>query len=270
MKSILLHVAEDRGMEARMQVALDLARAFDARLTCLQPVIIEVYAPGDFYGTAASAVAPMVREAADNLGEKVKAQLANEDVSWDWVRCDGEPQLQLLAQSALHDLILIGDHDSGEIRGPSRMAGELALHAKCPVMVVPDGTKRFDVSAPVMIAWNGSPEACVALRGAVPLLAKSGKVMLVTVGESKKADERDFPSLAGLQYLAHYGIDVELIELPAGDEPVADVLSKAATTRKCGLMVMGAYGRSRLTELLLGGVTRKALSEPDLPILLAH
>jgi nucleotide-binding universal stress UspA family protein len=40
--------------------------------------------------------------------------------------------------------------------------------------------------------------------------------------------------------------------------------------RECGLMVMGAYGHSRLAELLLGGVTRKMLTEPQMPILLAH
>ena len=65
-------------------------------------------------------------------------------------------------------------------------------------------------------------------------------------------------------------IECEIVEIPRGEAKVADTLFSAAQLRECGLMVMGAYGHSRLAELLLGGVTRKMLVEPAMPILLAH
>lgn len=61
-----------------------------------------------------------------------------------------------------------------------------------------------------------------------------------------------------------------MLELPRGDAPIAETLFLAAEMRECALMVMGAYGHSRLAEMLLGGVTRKVLADPKMPILLAH
>ncbi|HZF46292.1 MAG TPA: universal stress protein, partial [Sphingomonadaceae bacterium] len=40
--------------------------------------------------------------------------------------------------------------------------------------------------------------------------------------------------------------------------------------RNAGMLVMGAYGHSRLRENILGGVTRGMLQKAKLPLLLAH
>ncbi|MEL6877128.1 MAG: universal stress protein [Pseudomonadota bacterium] len=270
MKSILLHINNDAGMEARMQAALDLARAYDAHITCLQAISYEIFAPGDFYGSAMAAAMPKIREAAEEHRAKIEGDLANEDVSWEWILLHGMPETRLLELSALQDLIVVGPNDVGEQRGPSRLVGELVMKAPCPVLVVPEDTKSFDVTAPILVAWNGSSEACTALRNALPLLGKASTVFLASVGEEKDDERFDFPPVEGAKYLSRYGIDAEMVEIPAGDAKIADVLSSAAQTRDCGLMVMGAYGHSRLSEMLLGGVTRRAITDPDLPILLAH
>jgi nucleotide-binding universal stress UspA family protein len=138
------------------------------------------------------------------------------------------------------------------------------------VLVVPEDAKGFDVSAPMMVAWNGSSEACVALRSAVPLLSCSCKVTLVSVAEADDKARFDFPSTDGAKYLSRHGIDCELVEIPRGEAKISDTLFSAAQMRECGLMVMGAYGHSRLAEMLLGGVTRRMLSDPQMSILLAH
>lgn len=270
MKSILLQIGSDEGMEARFQVALDLARAFQAKVTCLHAVSYEVYAPGDFYGSALAAAMPQIREAAEKLQASFEKRLSLEDVDWEWIHLHGMPERRLLEHSALHDLIVVGAYDVGETQGPSHMAGELAMEAACPVLVVPNKLASFDANAPMLVAWNGSSEASVALRAAVPLMKNSSKVYIVSVAEEKDSERFDFPSLRGVQYLSRHGIDAELVEIPAGDAKTADVLAAAAASRDCGMMVMGAYGHSRLSEMLLGGVTRRALEEPDLPILLAH
>ncbi len=272
MKSILLHVDDDNCFEARMQVAMDIARACEGHITCLQAVSYEVFAPGDFYGSALAAAMPVIKKAAEDLRAKVEADLANEDVSWEWRFIYGQAEHRLLEQSALHDVIIVGPHDIGEegARGPSAMAGHLALKAPTPVLVVPGDTKRLDVKAPVLIAWNGSSESSVALRAATPLLACSDKVYLATVGEADARVRVEFPASEAAKYLARHGIETEVVEIPRGDGTITDALFAAALHRECGLMVMGAYGHSRLAEMLLGGVTRRSLSNPKLPILLAH
>ncbi|WP_299191787.1 universal stress protein [uncultured Erythrobacter sp.] len=272
MKSILLHINDDSCMEARLQVAMDIARACDAHITCLQAVSYEVFAPGDFAGNAMAAAIPRIREAAEHLRAEIEADLANEDVAWNWRFLYGAAEHRLLEQSALHDIIIVGPHDIGEegSRGPSAMAGELTLDAPAPVLVVPGSIKRLDVRAPVLVAWNGSSEAAVALRAAVPLLALSERVFLASVKEEKDTERFEFPASEAARYLVRHGVEAEVVEIPRGKGKISEVLAKAAAARECGMLVMGAYGHSRLAEMLLGGVTRRMLSEPQLPILLAH
>lgn len=271
MKSILLYIANDAAMQARLQVALDLARAGNGHITCLQAVSYEVFAPGDFYGSAMAAAMPLIKEAAEKLRSEIERDLSNEDVSWNWRFVYGAPEHRLLEHAALHDIMLVGPHDAGEDgRGPSGMVGELALKAPVPVLVVPASTKGFDVTAPVLVGWNGSAEACMALRQATPLLALSRKVYLASVEEKRSEGRFDFPPLEGAQYLSRHGIEAELVEIPRGEARISDTLFSAAQMRDCGLVVMGAYGHSRLAEMLFGGVTRHSLSDPQMPIFLAH
>ncbi|MFN3863301.1 MAG: universal stress protein [Erythrobacter sp.] len=271
MKSILLHVDHDAAMNARLQVALDIARACGGHITCLQAVSYEVFAPGDFYGSAIAAAMPVIKENAEKLRAETEARLAGEDVAWDWRFVYGIAPQRLLEHSPLADVVIVGPSDAGAGGGgPSAIAGDLVLHAPVPVLVVPGDQTRLDVSAPVMVAWNGSAEAAHALRAAVPLLALSRKVWLVSVAEQKDKPRFDFPPLEGAEYLSRHGIACEVVEVPKGEASIADTLFSAAQMRECGLMVMGAYGHSRLAELLLGGVTRRMLTEPPMPIVLAH
>ena len=272
MKSILLQIDDDSCFDARLQVAMDIARACDSHITCLQSVRTEVFAPGDFYGNAMAAALPKIREAAENLRKRIEADLANEDVSWEWLFLDGRAEQHLFEQSPLHDVIIIGPHDIGEdgLRGPSSMAGELALDSPTPVLIVPASVNRLDPAAPALVAWNGSAEAAVAMRRALPLLAKASRVYLATVGEDDQKERYRFPALDAAKFLSRHGIETELVTLPKENRRVSDVLVDAALARECSMMVMGAYGHSRLAEMLLGGVTRKVLSDPKLPVLLAH
>ena len=272
MKSILLHISGDSCLDARLQVALDMARAHGGHITCLQPVNYEIFAPGDFYGSAMAAAIPRIKEAAEEVRTRCETQLKNEDVSWEWEACSGQPEAKLLERSALHDIILLGPNDVGQdgARSPSSLAGSLALRAPIPVLVTPGHIKSFDPSAPVLVAWNGSAEACVALRQAVPLLAKADAVYLASVAEASDKRRFDLPPIEGARYLSRHNIAAELVEIPRGEAKVADTIFTAANMRECAMVVMGAYGHSRLAETLLGGVTRRSLTDPQLPIFLAH
>lgn len=271
MKSILLHINNDRAMNARLQVALDLARATNGHITCLQAISYEVFAPGDFYGSAMAAAMPVIKEAAEKLRAEIEGELSKEDVSWDWRFVYGAAEHRLLEQAALADIVVVGPHDAGEdSRGPSSMVGSLVLKAPVPVLVVPADTGRLDVTAPMLVAWNGSAEACVALRHAVPLLRHASKVYLTTVEEKRGEGRFDFPPLEGAQYLSRHGIEAEIVEIPRGDARISDTLFSAAQMRECSMLIMGAYGQSRFAEMLFGGVTRRSLTDPQMPMFLAH
>lgn len=271
MKSILLHIDHDRAMQARLQVALDLARATNGHITCLQAVSYDVFMPGDFYGSAIAAAMPVIRENAEKLREETERELENEGVPFDWRFEYGVAAQRLLEASPLADIVIVGPAEAGsDGRGPSALVGDVVTRAKVPVLVVPEGTRSFDVGAPMLVAWNGSAEAANALRAAVPLLACSCKVTLASVVEPDAEGRSELPSTEGAKYLARHGIACEMVEIPRGEAKIADTLFSAAQLREASLLVMGAYGHSRLAELVLGGVTRHMLSEPQMPVLLAH
>ena len=271
MKSILLHIGNDAGLEARIQASLDLARAFDGHLTCLHSVNFPIFAPGDIYGSALAVSLPAVQEAAAELRDKIETDLKNEDAKWEWQECNGPVEYRLLERSVLSDVIVLGagDVSDGDL-GPSRLAGELLTRARTPILVVPRTLKRFEVTGPVLVAWNGSTEASIALRAALPLLKGASSVILASITESRKRQRFDLPPTEGAEYLSRHGVDCEMIEIPQGEGSISDALFTLASSHGCSLLVMGAYGHSRLAEMLLGGVTRDALTSPNLPVFLAH
>ena len=271
MRSILLHADDDSSFDRRLDVALDLARAFDGHLTILNTFAYPVGTMTDLQGAAFAAMAPVWKEQAAELRSKVEADMANEDVPWDWQEALGPPALGLLQHSSLMDLIVLGAREPVDPgRAPSWTAGELAIEARCPVLVLPEDCKRFDVAAPVLVAWDGSAEASHALRAALPFLARAESVFLASVAE-KAAIHSDLPPLGGADYLARHGIACEVVELPdPGKQGVAGALIEAAELRQCGMVVMGAYGRARLAERIFGGVTRAMLNDVRLPLLMTH
>ena len=135
-----------------------------------------------------------------------------------------------------------------------------------PVLALPAEGPPLDLDAPVMILWNGSPQAAHALRAAAPLMAGGRTVTMVQVGRA----EGRVPAEDALCYLSRHGIHGELRHLDRGALTPEEILERTAKELAPGLIVMGAYGRARLRETLFGGVTRYLLKAAPAPLLLAH
>lgn len=269
MRSILLHIHDDDCLEARLQVALDLARSFGGHVTCLQAMPFELGVPGDLYGSMAAQLLPEIREQAEALRQRLEARMASEDVAWDWVQEDGLAAEQLLRRCGLGDVIVLGSCEPLRKKGPSALVGDIVLRARTPVLAVPPHATRFDSAGPVVVAWDGSPEASRALRSALPLLAKASSVTLVSVLAAGDDTDLALP-VEGAEFLSRHGIASELTDMPAGDGSVAQALGRAAAAREASCLVMGAYGHSRLLETIWGGVTRELFADPPLPIFACH
>lgn len=270
MRSFLLHAQDDAGFEGRLQVALDLTRAFDGHLTVFQAVPFAMIVPTDPYGVTMADVSEAAKAKAKEFRERIEQRLGAEDVRWDWVDDVGVVAPQMLDHAVLTDLAIIGASDPDGGKGASHLATTLALHCRAPTLVVPDFARGISVEGPAVVAWNGSQEASRALRAAVPLLACASGVTLVHVTGSDTRDEAQLPALSGARYLDRHGIDCEVVEIARDGEKVSTVLKRAAELREAGLLVMGAYGVPRLYETVFGGVTEEMLTKPEFPVLLTH
>jgi nucleotide-binding universal stress UspA family protein len=268
MRSILLHIADDDCLEPRTQVALDLARAFDGHLACLQAVAYEYGVPGDIYGSIVAEMVTAQREAAENLRGRCQQRLSTEDVAWSWEYEDGRALEHVLRASSLNDVVVVGSREPFS-KASSLLARELATRMQTPMLLVPEHLNGLNCAGTAVVAWNGSPEASRALKAAVPLLAKAKSVLLASVlGEP--GGDFDLPAVEGAEYLSRHGIGCEMTEFSFGHGSVAKVLADVAARREAAYLVMGAYGRPRAIETVLGGVTREIFAQPPLPIFTCH
>lgn len=271
MKSLLLHVRSDRGLESRLQVALDVARAVKGHLSCIHATPMSQYVSMDLAGGTfvLPEVLDAVREDEARDRRAIESRLAREDVPWIWASRDGEAHHVIAAASRLADLIVVSlppvtAHNPDD---PLPLAGALAIESRCPVLAVPMGTKGLDLTGRALVAWDGSLEAGRALRAAMPLLkAGGGEVHVVTVEEPKG----DLPALEAAHYCARHGLSAEMHQWPRKGRSVEEALLAARDELEASWIIMGAYGHSRLRELVFGGVTRHLLSETPVPLLLVH
>jgi nucleotide-binding universal stress UspA family protein len=103
----------------------------------------------------------------------------------------------------------------------------------------------------------------------MPLLEKAKRVRVVTVLNEKRLDQKH--SAEGLsKSLTRHGIDIVLDRVDAKGRPIGAVLEAYVASHGVDMLVMGAYGHSRLREFVLGGATNSLLSKPPLPILFSH
>lgn len=272
MTTILLHIHDDLGAESRLQAACDLARAAQAHVQCVQVTpMLEMLAAGVGDGLGyAPAVAAELHAIDATFRTRIEARFAQEDVAWDWHQMDGDSLPNLLAAARLADVIVASLPEAGRsgIGDPLPIAADLALGGRTPVLAVPVAARGFAVTGCALVAWDGSPPAAAALRAAVPWLKLAETVEIVTVGAEDGTV--GFPATDAPEYLARHGIKARLHGWPRADRTTEGALRDAIAALRADWVVMGAFGHSRLRELIFGGVTRSLLRTAPVPLLLAH
>lgn len=265
MKNIYVLVHDDAGQEARLQAALDVTRALEGHLCCVDVVQLPVLV-GDVYGLGGQAeLIEAEREQEAENRAAIEARLIREGVSWDWQQAVGDLAPSLNALCDLADLIVLNRKlDSAAGPDMQGIAAAVMLSSHRPILAVSERSRGFNPSGTALVAWDGSAEAAAALRLSVPLLRLAEKIRILTISDGAiKAPPSDAAT-----YLSRHGIAAEVVELAATDEPVHAILCEQA--RRADYLVMGGYGHSRVTEALFGGVTRHMLAHCPVPLLLAH
>jgi nucleotide-binding universal stress UspA family protein len=268
MKNLLLLLHDDDGQEARLQAALDLARAFDGHLNCVDVAIlpvIEADAWSGGGGTAMLLTEEKAREAANRT--LVEHRLTQEGVPWTWFESVGEIAPCLAKAAGLNDLIILNRRLDGlPIPDMPAAVAELVLKSGKPVLAVPENTRGLAVTGRALVAWDGSIEAERALCAAVPLLAKAGHVQVLEIEDGSTSGSASDAAT----YLSRHGIHVVVRAEKLAGRNVAKTLLAAMTADRSDYVVMGAYGHSRLAEALFGGVTKRLLDESPVPLFLVH
>lgn len=277
-KDVLVVVDHGRNCAARIDVASQLARDFDAHLTGLY-----VSAPPLVPPAILAQLPPEVREIPARAGregaEKARMlfneriELSGSGLSTEWREAEGDVAAVASLHARYADLTVIGQTDpDGVPLGAIRDLPErLILGAGRPVLVVPYIGRFGTVGERVLLAWNASREATRAANDALPLLQKAARVTVLAV--NPRGGPRGHGAVPGADialHLARHGVRVEAASVATDEVAVDDMLLSQAADAGADLIVMGAYGHSRVGELVLGGATRHMLRQITMPVFMSH
>jgi nucleotide-binding universal stress UspA family protein len=206
-------------------------------------------------------------------GAAFEAELERHGIVGEW-RVDRTPSAQdAMIHARYADLVIVGQHDpqTGRSSFATLSVADLALVAGRPVLVVPHAGRFATIGERVIVAWNGSREATRAVHDALPLLRAAKSVSVFSIAaQAGESPESRWPGADIAAHLSRHGVPVTTQHTIADPVSVADALLNSASDDGADLIVMGAYGRSQLRELVLGGVTRDVLRMMTVPVLLSH
>ncbi len=168
------------------------------------------------------------------------------------------------------DLAVVGQPGKGNQRslGVSSI-DHLILSVGHPIMMVPTLDKNFTVGKHVVIAWDRSPVATRSVHRARPFLRQADSVKILVINlEAEK--HGGVPGSGIIEHLARHGIEAEPIYVNNNKSNASNLILAQAIRYGADLIVMGAYGHSRLRERILGGVTYDILNLSTVPVFMSH
>jgi nucleotide-binding universal stress UspA family protein len=172
---------------------------------------------------------------------------------------------RLIAQSRRHDLVVVKGGSVKDGGLGSDTVGRLILSAGRPVLLAPTVPAR--AIRIVAIAWKDRPEAARAVTAAMPILEKAKRILVVTAAEDEAPPSDQNGVVNHLQW---HGLNAEAHRVEPRGRDACDAVLETVRAADADLLVAGAYGRNRLSEIIFSGFTEGLLEDASLPVLLLH
>ncbi len=257
--------------EQFVQDALSFAELHQARLTLLVLSVIPSPEYGNMYGPPFIVLRDFLG-AVDAKQQRIAGWASRAGIE---IRTVSDLPEGIYTSASVHaryaDLVLFGPQDAYGYPLIRRQVIESVLfESGRPVLVLPREHKPRPIGR-FAIGWNASREATHALREAMLFAAPNAKVE-VRVLDGKPSDKGhgSDPGADIAHHLARHGFAATVHAVAVDEGSDAEALVRAARGQGAQLLALGAYGHSRLREMILGGVTRDLLNGAPLPLLFAH
>ncbi len=278
-KDVLVHLDNTDVCAARVSAAVALAKREGAQVTGLAMALestISTYIGIDFPASLTEAQQEIVKKSAASAVEKFEAAAkeAGVDYAVRVITCPATKAASRLAFFARHaDLIFVGQPNPDSAgRAFQEALLEAVLHTSGrPVYVVPYIGRLEHKTRRAVIAWDGSKKAVRAVNDAIPMLMVRKEVDVLVVNPKKRSG--DFGGQQGenlVDHLSRYGINAHVVERTHPEVGVDTVILNHIADTGADLLVMGAFGHSRLREKAFGGVTNSILHQMTSPVMMSE
>lgn len=270
--SILVHLADDAAEAARVRASLALASRLGATVEGVF-VTPSLDMPLGYVGRAAAggylgALADAYADRAASSEKRFKERTAG--VPARWRKESGDAGECLGKRLYYADLAIVGRTPAQNLEEAvvAYPPDHLAMIAVAPVILVPPDFHGAEIGRTVMIAWKPTREASRAVRLAMPILCRAERVVILTIDNAEDPPSANDELAA---WLKQHGVPkVEQRHDREEDRVAGERILDNARTVGADLVVMGAFGHSRLSELVFGGATRYMLDRATVPVLMAH
>ena len=268
LKELLVHLNHTEEAIRRLRLATDLACRHGCRLTALfvdewNISQIDQRPTAELEGGVHTAGRRLRRELERNYAER------GLEFEWQYVRDFSDTAVRKAALYA--DLCVLGHEGASNVPATDlNFCAKVVTEVGTPLLFIPKSTELDTLGRRIVIAWDASRAAARAVNDALPLIEHAADITLLNVDSG--LHEQCGTSLSRLaERLRRHGPPTQVlqIELPA-HRSIGDALQCEARKLGADLVVAGAFGHSRMTERLFGGVTRDLLERMSIPLLLTH
>jgi nucleotide-binding universal stress UspA family protein len=228
----------------------------------LSPQIFEAY--GNFF-----------KRHARHVKEMFESRMRRSGLAFEWCLIRGETPLvadSVIEHGMAADLIIASQVERSDSFGVELdFVGRLVMGLGRPLLLVPTAARFKNLCRSVLIGWNGTREAARAAFDAIPLLEQAEAVTITWVDPQKTLEgPRTVPCAELATALTRHGIKTTAEGFPTAGLTAGEALKMRAIDLGVDLLVMGAYGHTRISEFVFGGATEYMLKEMPIPIFMSH
>lgn len=278
-KDLLVHLDDSKECEFRVNAALALAKRQDAGVSGVALALestISTYIGIDIPSSLSDAQKELVQKAAENAVAKFEAMAKEEGVNYNSkiVSCSATKAPAVLAFHARHaDMTFLGQpipEKPGTHFQESLVEGVLLASGR-PVYIVPYIGRPDTKIRTAVIAWDGGKKAVRAVNDAIPLLQGRGEAIILVINPEERRDAHgDNPGADIAAHLERHGVKARVVIHPHAEISKGTVLLNFLSDNGADLLVMGAFGHSRLREKAFGGATDTILHQMTAPVLMSE
>ena len=278
-KDILVHIPTERSMRPAIDASISLAAGFGAHLDAMAIGYVSTSAAYVMDGSAAAAVAAVFEMEQEKAAERAatahsvfETEARHAGISYECrslADMPGNAAAAIAAAARLYDLAIVSQPEAELQTFDNTITTEILVQAGGPVLFIPHIFRGAFRPRRIGICWDGSRLAARALKDARPFLAQADGLCAISINGAATVPVDASPDRLAT-HLGRVGLPIRLVDLPASRADIQPSILSIAADENLDMLVMGAYGHSRLQEGILGGVTREMLRTMTVPTLMSH
>jgi nucleotide-binding universal stress UspA family protein len=270
--TILVHAEPGHAADQRVATAVKLSEIFEAAIIGLGAEAFEpAYASG--YAIADGAIYEAIRDRIERdlpaAEQRFKCQTSGVTQPVSWVTGVQDPCTELTIHARAADIIVASRPAPGEGHAFAANCADLVMRAGLPVLIAADAGQPFS-GRRILVGWKNTREARAALTAAMPLLTRADEVILTAIVNEAEVGAQHAELGQVAQRLTRHGVRVSCEVIAKSRAGTAEDLERAAARHDADVIVIGAYGHSRVREWALGGMTEDFIASSSKFILMCH